>query len=526
MTEWNEGYTTEIPYTFGYYTELNPMRARLALLEAGLDPSGLSDGGSACELGFGQGLSVNIHAAASGTRWCATDFNASQAALAQELAHASGAASSGTLLVDEAFADFCQRSDLPDFNFIGLHGIWSWISDANRAVIVDFVRRNLRVGGVLYISYNTQPGWAAMAPMRDLLAEHAQVMGVPGKGIADRVEHALEFADKLMNCEPHYAKANPQVIDRLKRLKTMDRAYLAHEYFNYDWQPHSFSSMAQWLTPAKLSFACSANYQDHLPTLNFTPAQQELLQEQPGAMFRETVRDFLVNQQFRRDYWIKGPRKLSVPEKAHRQGMQRVMLLTPLESVVKKVQCPLGEAVLSEEIYAPVLAAMGDFKAHSISTLWERLQSAHKTKAPSFGQLNEAILLLIGKGDAVAVQDETTIAGARPGSSRLNQYLIDVARYRSDINYLASPVTGGAVAATRFEQLFLLSLRKQNAGTNPDATAMAAFAWGILGSQSQRIVKDGKPLHAVADNITELTAQASAFVTNRLPVLRRLGVVD
>ena len=72
---------------------------------------------------------------------------------------------SGAQLFDEAFADFCKRGDLPEFDYIGLHGIWSWISDGNRAVIVDFIRRKLKVGGVLYISYNTQPGWAAMTPM-------------------------------------------------------------------------------------------------------------------------------------------------------------------------------------------------------------------------------------------------------------------------------------------------------------------------------------------------------------------------
>lgn len=99
--------------------------------------------------------------------------------------------------MDEAFADFCHGTDLPDFSFIGIHGIWSWISDSNRAVLVDFVRRKLRVGGVLYISYNTQPSWAAMVPMRDLLNEHAQ--------------------------------ANAQIAGRLKRLKEMGRNYLAHE---------------------------------------------------------------------------------------------------------------------------------------------------------------------------------------------------------------------------------------------------------------------------------------------------------
>lgn len=83
MTDWSAGYVTDIGYTFGYYAELNPQRLALPLLAAGIVPPKVE---SACELGFGQGMSVNIHAAASTASWWGTDFNPSQAGFAQELA--------------------------------------------------------------------------------------------------------------------------------------------------------------------------------------------------------------------------------------------------------------------------------------------------------------------------------------------------------------------------------------------------------------------------------------------------------
>jgi SAM-dependent methyltransferase len=133
-----------------------------------------------------------MHAAASVCSWHGTDFNPSQAGFAQELAAASGA---NAHLFDESFAEFSTR-DLPEFDYIGLHGIWSWISDENRQVIVDFIRKKLKVGGVLYISYNTLPGWGTFAPMRHLMTQHASVMGPTGKGVVSRVDGALEFAQK------------------------------------------------------------------------------------------------------------------------------------------------------------------------------------------------------------------------------------------------------------------------------------------------------------------------------------------
>ena len=141
MTDWTSGYVADIGYTFGYYLELNPLRARLAFLNAGLLPP---ENGVHCELGYGQGMSANIHAAASASTWHANDFNPSQAGFAQSMAQASGA---NAYLTDEAFSEFCDREDLPVFDSIGLHGIWSWINDENRAVIVDFIRRKLKVGG-------------------------------------------------------------------------------------------------------------------------------------------------------------------------------------------------------------------------------------------------------------------------------------------------------------------------------------------------------------------------------------------
>ncbi len=74
MSDWSAGYVDEIAYTYGYCDELNPLRLKLALLQAGLAAPRVE---TACELGFGHGVSVNIHAAGSATQWYGTDFNPS-----------------------------------------------------------------------------------------------------------------------------------------------------------------------------------------------------------------------------------------------------------------------------------------------------------------------------------------------------------------------------------------------------------------------------------------------------------------
>lgn len=509
MSDWTQGYVADIGYTYGYYAELNPERIRLAFLNAGV---AFPTVGNACELGFGQGVSVNLHAAASLTRWHGTDFNPAQAGFAQELAGAAGAQAQ---LFDESFEAFCNRPDLPDFDYIGLHGIWSWISDENRAIIASFLRRKLKVGGVLYISYNTQPGWAAMAPLRDLLTEHAELMGAPGTGIAPRIDASLAFAQKVLGSGAKFARANPQVEKRLEQISKQPRAYLAHEYFNRDWMPMSFSRMHGWLSGAKLSYVCSAHYLDHIDAVNLNAAQQQILADIPDSNFRETVRDFFVNQQFRRDYWVRGARALAPFERNEQIRMQRVVLVVPASSVKLKVTGALGEADLSPGIYGPVIDVLADHQPRSFLELENALRDR-----VSFLQLVQAVMILTSQAVLHPAQDASTAAAAREPALRLNRKLCDIARASSTITALASPLTGGGVAVSRIEQLFLLARETGLA----DVHAWADYVQALLVQQNQQLLKDGQPLASAEEQRAELLAQAEVFRDTTLPILRKLGV--
>lgn len=508
MQDWSDGYVADLEYTYGYYAELNPQRIALAFLNAGLAPPSL---GTACELGFGQGLSVNIHAAAGNVQWWGTDFNPSQTAFARELGQRGGNPS----LFDQAFDEFCARPDLPEFDYIGLHGIWSWVSDENRKVIVDFIRRKLKVGGVLYISYNTMPGWAAMAPMRGLLTAHSELLGAPGQGRLQRVEAALAFADKLMQANPAYARANPQIADRLAQLRQQNPSYLAHEYFTRDWVPMSFEQMTRWMEPAKLGFACSANFLDFVDQINLTPEQIQLLREIPDPGFRQTVRDFCINQQFRKDYWVRGARRLNSAEQADALRAQLFVLTQPRAEVPLKINGALGSARMQESIYAPVLDAFSDQMPHTLGEIEDRL----KSRDLALSQITEAVTLLVGNGSLHPAQDDAAIARAKPAAARLNSYLCARARGSSDIQFLASPVLGGGCYVPRFSQLFMAAENEGQA--RPEQ--LAQRVWATLSAQSQRIVKEGKALQTDAENLAELTDQARSFLA-QLPVLKALGI--
>jgi SAM-dependent methyltransferase len=510
VSDWTEGYVADIDYIYGYYEELNPQRLLVPFLNVGLQPPDIV---TACELGYGQGLSINLHAAASSVRWYGTDFNPAHAAFARSLARVAG---SGAELFDQSFAEFCGRSDLPEFDFIGLHGIYSWISAENQGVILDFVRRRLKVGGVLYISYNTQPGFAATAALQHLFNRHAEVMGVSGDGILARLDGALGFTDRLLAAAPLFAIASPRVAERLGQIKSQNRQYLAHEYLNRYWRPLWFAELAEQLEAAKMSFACSATYLDHINTLNLTPEQNKFLSEIADPVFRQTVRDLIIDQQFRRDYWVKGPLRVAQLELAASIRGLRVMLVTPRADVALSVTGSLGQRDMAPRIYQAVLDVVADGGPISIGDI----EKGVRTAGLGLGTVYETVMALAGKGDLCIVKDEATQVEAGARTDRLNLYLLEKARGSADVNYLASPVTGGGIATGRFHQLFLLGLRHGRQG----ADDLARFAWEILSAQGQRVVKDNKPLDTDADNLTELAAQAREFIDKRLPALRKLQI--
>ncbi|MCC1482858.1 class I SAM-dependent methyltransferase [Roseibaca sp. Y0-43] len=510
MTDWTDGYRTDIAYTYQYFPDLNPARISLALAAAGLVPPKIK---TACEIGFGHGVSVNVHAAASDVKWWGTDFNPVQAAFAQNI---SKSCALNSTLYDEAFADFALRDDLPEFDYICLHGIWSWISEKNRAIIVDFIRRKLAVGGVLYVSYNTNPGWAGFRPMRDLLAKYLTEQSSTKSPIADRIEGALDFADRFLATNPTYLRNNPQVKQRIAQMRSQNRTYLAHEFFNEHWEPMSFADISSWLQPAKIQWACSADMTEAFDPLHLTKDQQELLRSIPDLTFQQNLRDFMVNKSFRKDLWIKGIQKINPVERVEILREKKIILTRQKKDIKYEVSTNLGKLTLKDAIYTPIIDALADYKPKTIGDL-EKLFSKDKV---NFGQITQAVMVLVGTGNAAPVQDNWSEEALKKGCTDLNNHICSKARGSSDLVNLASPVTGGGVFVSRIEQIFLLAKHQDH----EEPRDWAKFALKLLSEQGVTMRSGDRLLQNDGERIAHLTEMANAFLKQRIPLLRALGI--
>ncbi|WP_260854540.1 methyltransferase regulatory domain-containing protein [Paraburkholderia sp. BCC1884] len=424
----------------------------------------------------------------------------------------------------ESFADFCGRDDLPDFDFIGMHGIWSWISPENRALIVEFIGRKLKSGGVLYLSYNTQPGWTAMLPVHELMQRHFQIGPVSATGdrpdsdepMHRRISAAVDFARAVFATQPGYGLVNPLLAERVDALSQADPSYLAHEYFTRDWHPMSFLQVASSLDAAGLTYAGSADYRDLVDEINLTPAQRDLLANIADTALRETARDFCVNRSLRRDYWVKGPRPLSDAERQAALHAHRVILALPRASVMLKVRGALGETMLPEATYAPILDALSSYRPTSLAGI----ESCVRAQGVTFAQIVEAVTLLVSMGVLLNAQEDAQIRAAQPLSAKLNAAICERARHHEDIQFLVSPVSGSGILMPRVAQLFLLARLHHL----QQPAQWAEFAEAALRADSQSGREPAAPQSAALPSRADMAAKAHRFAQVHLPILQALGI--
>ena len=135
--------------------------------------------------------------------------------------------------------------------------------------------------------------------------------------------------------------------------------------------------------------------------------------------------------------------------------------------------------------------------------------------------LMEAIIILIGSGSISPATIEPS-SEAIAKCNELNRYSISLARSSSDMRYLASPITAGALLVPRFQQLFILAILEGHKGPEK----WADFVWGILNIQGQKILKNGNTLESADENLAELIQQAKEFKEQDLGIFRNLKVID
>ena len=315
MSDWTGGYVADIEYLAGVSEGQAPGTLDLACIMAGVEPvrrPGSNAKFTYCDLGCGQASTVAALAAANpGAQFWGIDFMPAHIARADVFRAAAGLDNLTLIEADVTALASAPNTDLPRFDYIAMHGLYTWVSERVRGGIVAFLDRFLKPGGVVYIGYNAMPGWTSVAPLQKMLFEYAATrQGSSGVRVAEAIDFAKQM--KAVGAEGLDALESDQLFPDGLPTEMAQRhlGYLAHEFLNTGWQPRFHMDVARELSEAKLEFAGSAHLLDNFAGINLSEDAQKLLAALPEGPLRETFEDYITQRRFRRDVFVRGRRNI------------------------------------------------------------------------------------------------------------------------------------------------------------------------------------------------------------------------
>jgi hypothetical protein len=507
MAQWSDGYVTEIEYIADCFPELSPHHLNLALLHRGLAAPDTSKPFNYLELGFGQGITLTMLAAmqAHGS-FFGNDFNPAHVLAARALADS--AQLDNLSLFEDSFEELLTR-DLPEMDYIVLHGIYSWVSAENRAHIVTLIRKRLKTGGVVYVSYNAQPGWGPKAPMQRAMMEFAARHG--GETLTERYRAARDFLGAIEDSGAAYFVHNPVAQEQLAGLWDFNDAYLVHEFASQNWVALHHADVVRDMAGSKLCFAASTTLCNNFPVYSLPPKATALYQAAKDAGMRELIRDFAVNTQFRRDIFVRGARQLSEAEIDAAYRTLQIGLRRPVAECYPDARLPVGDVTLDPVACDPIFAALstGPKSVEALAAL------------PAFAKLGPGAcvdtvnLLLCLKYVGVTMAGEAGPLTADRARS-INASMMERAFSGNYVAALASPIAGSGVDVDRIDVLFLTAMHAGN-------DDLPGFAWSALTRAGARISRDGVTIEAEVEQRAELQRRAEIFRETRLALYRTHG---
>lgn len=191
--------------------------------------------------------------------------------------------------------------DFGTFDYIIVHGIWSWVPDVVKDKILNICSTNLSSRGVAYVSYNTYPGWKRLEQFRDIMlyaTRNKEDMSLANRTVYGK--EVLHLLGQTMNMDNNVRTNQEYKLRNLENVLNANNYYVSHEYFEVFNDPvyfHEFAARAKTQGCAYIG-DCSMNisYATWLPEA----IKDNLLHLADGDYIaKEQYIDYVYDTQFR-----------------------------------------------------------------------------------------------------------------------------------------------------------------------------------------------------------------------------------
>jgi len=505
----------DVDYPCGFYREQAPIHLKYICALNGVGSPALDQPFTYCEIGCGPGETSLILAASNPKgRFFGIDLSPSHIEQASSLAAASRLSNVEFLAADIALLD---PDTLPDFDFITLHGLYSWVPDSVQVAIREFLAAKLKPGGVAYLSYNAMPGWGSAGPLRRFFTDQARRMD---GGILDKSRQIVERLEALRNSGAPFFHENPSAAGIVTRLRSSDPRYVAHEYLGSHWQPRYFADVYDEMAAQGLQYVGEGGIVENLLEHSVMPEFIESLRRENDRRNRETLRDFIQNRFFRRDIYIKpAPGTADAPVDALLQDTLFGLVAAPVQipDTVNLTDAP------SLHFEGAWFDRIKQLLGYRVLTLAEILSDSKLNTCPP-ADLVEGIKLLTVGGFCAPFTTREVIPPRGPSETirvvpRLNQIRLRRYDWSEPSFTLASPVMGSGVSLNSLEAALLGALQR------PDPVP---WVWSELLRRGINLISSSgnTPVKDDEQGKQALQEALNQFLKHKLPKLAYLGVVE
>jgi SAM-dependent methyltransferase len=508
------GYVTDVAYVPGFYPQMSPVAMRYVAALNGVVPPGTADGFRFLELGCGLGRCLTTLAAAQPRgEFVGVDLNPDHTAAVARDIDAGELANARVITADFGHLP----TDLGSFDFLALHGVYSWVAPSVREELLAIARERLAPGGLLLVSYNAMPGWAHLQPIRGILRQYAALrQGDSEQRVRDAVAYLVFMREK----QAKYFEDNPRAAAYVDALLQQDPRYLVHEYMNEHWTSFYFAEVAGAFGQEGLSFVGSLPVFTNFWDLCVRPEFQELFRTTTNRLVTEAHKDFCANTAFRWDIYAKSPR-----------------LMRDLSERLKEVD-DLHYRVARPDIALPYQANLGVVTSTVQGPLYQSLlgilggRSLRLSEIVSADELRGTppadIVRAVDAGVAMGMFDITAGAiGEAPSAppdevsiaSPFNRALLEADSLGGRSLALASTLTGTGHSVGDLDAAILHELSARG------RDGLASRVAKRLEASGRTLQQNGQPVNDAAKRSQLVEEACQAFIRMSLPELVRLGIV-
>ncbi|HEU4415036.1 MAG TPA: methyltransferase regulatory domain-containing protein, partial [Candidatus Angelobacter sp.] len=409
-----------------------------------------------------------------------------------------------------------QSRKLPAFDYIAVHGVYSWVAPEARQAIRQIIAERLEPGGLVYLSYNCLPGWMPEIPLRKLLLELAA--GQDGD-TEQRVEYALQQLKELSGGKLRYFKTHPSALAAIDSYVSGPARYLIHEFLNQTWEPFYSIDVADEMAGIGTNYVGSATLPDNHPALLVPEQAGEAVARLATRRQRQIALDFAVDRRFRRDVFVRGPGSEEHPDSGRYLSDLAIGCLGDPDAISTQLRVPRGMITFQNDFIRDLQTLMS---RGSLTT--EQAVASFGGKGKNNADIMRNLAFLVAGGVLMPFAKAISVSGAakaEPPANRTIERMLDHVIERRMPPFLPSEVVGNGVPLTQVEAL---TIKAWLNGNRTEETLAARLNSEVtrLGLEKTTSDRDAGP---IADAQSFARRAAREALEKLLPNMLRLGLL-